>query len=121
MLQSFFPLLVKLGAMASLASLLARSEGFKAALMRETRTIDQRMALSAWLSIAFGLSVTVRVLIRNYAAVDLGLEGSLIAGILGGYLTGLASGILISIPALAAGEPLTPLLFAGAGVLRGVL
>ena len=33
-----------------------------------------------------------------YEAADLGLEGSLIAGILGGYVTGLLSGILISLP-----------------------
>ena len=36
----------------------------------------------------------------SYQAVDLGLEGSLLAGLLGGYVTGLASGILISIPAM---------------------
>ena len=56
MLESYFPLLVKLGAMASLASLLARSASFKSMLMRENRTLDQRMALSIWLSVAFGAS-----------------------------------------------------------------
>src|SRR5437763_3558129 len=107
MLESYFPLLVKLGAMASLASLLARSGTFKSMLMRETRTLDQRMALSIWLSLAFGASVAVRVVSKNYPGADLSLEGSLIAGILGGYVTGLASGMLISIPAMMAGEDLT--------------
>ena len=43
MLESYFPLLVKLGAMASLASVLARSGIFKAMLLRETRTLNQRL------------------------------------------------------------------------------
>jgi two-component system, LytTR family, sensor kinase len=121
MLESYFPLLVKLGAMASLASLLARSASFKSMLMRENRTMDQRMALSAWLSVAFGASVFVRVVSKSYPAADLGLEGSLIAGILGGYVTGLASGVLISVPAMFAGELLTMPLLAVVGVLGGVV
>ena len=39
----------------------------------------------------------------------------------GGYVTGLLSGILISIPAVAIGELMTMLLFAGVGVLGGLL
>src|SRR5947207_11197292 len=121
MLDSYFPLLVKLGAMASIASVLARSNNFISTLMRETRTLNQRAALALWLSSAFGASVAVRVLTGNYGAADLGLEGSLIAGILGGYVTGLCSGVLISIPAMFAGEGLTMPLLAGVGVLGGVL
>src|SRR3954447_7854271 len=119
--ESYFSLLVKLGAMASLASLLARSGSFKSMRMRENRRLDERMALAIWLSVAFGTSVLVRVVSRSYQAADLGLEGSLIAGILGGYVTGLASGVLISIPAMFAGESLTMPLLAAVGVLGGVL
>jgi two-component system LytT family sensor kinase len=123
MLDSYFPLLVKLAAMASIASVLARSNSFKSMLMRETRTLNQRAALSLWLSSAFGASVAIRVLTRNnYPAADMGLEGSLIAGILGGYVTGLCSGVLISLPAMFIGhEYLTMPLLAGVGVLGGVL
>jgi hypothetical protein len=46
MLESYFPLLVKLAAMASIASVLARSNRFKNLLMGETRTLNQRVALS---------------------------------------------------------------------------
>src|SRR5438445_11922750 len=100
MLESYFPLLVKLGAMASIASVLARSNSFKSLLMQETRTLNQRVALSLWLSSAFAASVAVRVFSNSrYPAADLGLEGALIAGILGGYVTGLFSGVLISVPA----------------------
>src|SRR5471032_191051 len=105
MLESYYyTLLVKLAAMASIASVLARSNSFKSMLMRETRTLNQRAALSLWLSSAFGASVAIRVLTRNYPAADLGLEGSLIAGILGGYVTGLCSGVLISLPAMFIGD-----------------
>ena len=57
----------------------------------------------------------------KYEAVDLGLEGSLLAGMVGGYVTGLLSGILISMPALFNGELMSMLLFAGVGVLGGLL
>src|SRR3954447_21458311 len=122
--ESYFSLLVKLGAMASLASLLARSGSFKSMRMRENRRLDERMALAIWLSAAFGASVLVRVASKSYQAADLGLEGSLIAGILGGYVTGLASGVLISLPAMLnpnGGEQMTMPLLAAVGVLGGVL
>src|SRR5215471_8706401 len=110
LLDSLFPLLVKLAAMASIASVLARFNTFKSMLMGESRTLRQRVDLSLWLAAAFGASVAIRVFSesQNYPAVDLGLEGSLIAGILGGYVTGLCSGLLISLPAMCAkGEFLT--------------
>jgi two-component system LytT family sensor kinase len=124
MLESYFPLLVKLGAMASVASVLARSSSFKSLLMQETRTLNQRLALSLWLASAFGAMVALRVFSKSYPAADLGLEGSLIAGILGGYVTGLVSGVLISVPAMlnpAGAELLTMPLLAAVGVLGGVL
>src|SRR5665647_1962051 len=124
MLESYFPLLVKLAAMASIASVLARSNSFKSLLMGETRTLNQRVALSLWLASAFGVSVAIRVFSKSYPAADLGLEGSLIAGILGGYVTGLASGVLISLPAMlnpSGGEQMTMPLLAAVGVLGGVL
>ena len=107
------PLLLKLGVMASIASILARSSQFKAMLMLETRTLNQRLTLSLWLSIVFGASVAIRVVLPSYQAADLGLEGSLLAGLLGGYVTGLLSGILISLPAMFAGEHLAMPLLAG--------
>jgi two-component system LytT family sensor kinase len=115
-------LLVKLGAMASIASVLARSNHFKSALMRETRTLNQRLALSLWLSSVFAASVATRVVSRTYHAADLGLEGSFIAGILGGYVTGLLSGVIISLPAFfVTHERVTMPLLAGIGLLGGLL
>jgi two-component system LytT family sensor kinase len=115
--------LVKLAVMASIASILARSNRFKSILMQENRTMLQRLELSLWLSIFFAASVATRILGKTaYQGADLGLEGSLIAGILGGYVTGLLSGVLISLPAFffATGYATMPLL-AGIGVLGGLL
>ncbi len=121
MSESIFSLLVKLGVMASIASILARSGRFKAMLMRENRTLKQRAVFSLVLSIVFATSSAVRIQSRNYYAADLGLEGSLLAGILGGYVCGLISGILIALPAVFNGEALTLPLLAGVGVLGGLL
>ncbi len=114
-------LLVKLAAMASIASVLARSKQFKAMLMLENRTLRQRFSLALWLSVVFAASVATRVAGRTYNSVDLGLEGSLLAGVLGGYVTGLVTGIITSLPALFAHQDLTLPLLAGIGVFGGLL
>jgi two-component system LytT family sensor kinase len=121
MSESIFSLLVKLGVMASIASILARSSHFKAMLMRENRTLTQRSVFSLVLAIIFAISSAVRIQSRNYYAADLGLEGSLLAGILGGYVCGLMAGIVIALPAVISGEALTLPLLAGVGVLGGLL
>src|SRR5437763_11703633 len=114
-------LLVKLGVVASLASILVRSNTIKRMLLREMRTLNQRLKLSLAFSALFGAGVATRVAIKTYAAADLGLEGSFLAGILGGYVTGLLSGILISVPAMFSGEYFTMPLLAAVGVLGGLL
>jgi two-component system, LytTR family, sensor kinase len=114
-------LLVKLGVIAGIASILARSNAFKFLLLQERRSMSQRLELALWFSVVFAATVFIRVWSPNYQAADLGLEGSLIAGILGGYVTGLISGILISAPAVFNRELLALPLLAGIGVLGGLL
>jgi two-component system LytT family sensor kinase len=114
-------LLVKLAVAASLASVLVRSSKFKRMLLREERTFTQRIQMALGFASIFGAGVATRVLTGIYQSVDLGLEGSLLSGILGGYVTGLVSGILISVPAMINHEYLTMPLYAGVGVLGGVL
>lgn len=122
MLELILPvLLVKLAVAASLASILARSGRFQRMLMREERTLTQRLQMALGCSAIFGLGVTTRVVTHAYQAVDLGLEGSLVLGMLGGYVTGLLSGVLISLPAMFNGELMSMPLFAAAGVLGGLL
>ena len=114
-------LLVKLAAMASIASILARSNRFKSILLEEKRNLGQRIELALWLSVVFGASVAIRIMGTAYRGADLGLEGSLIAGILGGYVTGLAAGVMISLPAFILGGYATMPLLAGVGVLGALL
>ncbi len=114
-------LLVKLGVVASLASILTRSSGIKRMLLREQRTLNQRLRFTLWFALIFGAGVATRVITVTYLAVDLGLEGSLLAGVLGGYFTGLLAGVLISIPAMLNHEILTMPLLAAVGVMGGLL
>ena len=120
--QLVMALLLRVAVAASLASILSRFPAFQRMLMREDRTLVQRARLALSCSALFGSSVATRVLNFNYQAVDLGLEGSLIAGMVGGYVTGLLSGVLISLPAVIInGEIMSMPLFAGVGVLGGLL
>ena len=119
--QQLVTLLLRVAVAASLASILSRFSGFQRMLMREERTLVQRVKLALSCSAMYGAGVATRVLIPAYMAVDLGLEGSLVAGMVGGYVTGLLSGVLISIPALFHGELMSMPLFAGVGVLGGLL
>src|SRR5580704_15319909 len=120
--QHLLTLLLRVAVAASLASILSRFSAFQLMLMREERTLVQRAKLALMFWAMYGSSVLFRVWNQaKYDAVDLGLEGSLLAGLVGGYVTGLLSGILISIPAVVNREPMTMLLFAGVGVLGGLL
>lgn len=119
--QQLVILLVKLAVAASLASILARSGAFLRMLMREDRTLPQRVKLALAISAIVSAGVGIRILSKGYQAVDLGLEGALLAGILGGYVTGLLSGVLIAIPCMFHHEYLAMPLLAGVGTLGGLL
>jgi two-component system LytT family sensor kinase len=121
--QHLLILLVKLAVAASLASILTRSSGFQRMLMRDQRTLAQRVKMALVCAVIYGAGVAVRVGAPPgaYQAVDLGMEGSIVMGMLGGYVTGLVAGVFIAIPALFEHRPLTMLLFAAAGVMGGLL
>ena len=114
-------LLIRLGVVASLASILVRFGRFKTMLLREERTMNQRLLLALWFGTIFASGVAIRVVAPGYKAIDLGLEGSLVAGLVGGYVVGLISGCLISVPAMFGHELLTMPLLAGVGALGGLL
>lgn len=118
--QLVIPLL-RLAVAASFGSILVRFSAFQRMLMREERTLPQRLKLALSISAVFGAGVGTRVLIPTYQAVDLGLEGSFLSGLVGGYITGLVSGILISLPAVLHHELMAMPLFAGVGVLGGLM
>ena len=115
-------MLVKVAVAASLASLLVRFRAFKRILLTEERSVLERAGLALALFAVFGGALFVRLVTKNtYKAADVGLEGCLIAGLVGGYVPGLICGVLISLPAMFAGELLSMPLFAAVGLLGGMV
>ena len=117
--QLLVTLLVKIGVVASLASILVRSGPFKALLFRERRALAQSLQLGLFLGVAFGLGVAVRLILK-YKAPDLSLEGALLAGLLGGRVAGGMAGALVALPALLSGEVVALPVLVVIGVLGGV-
>jgi two-component system, LytTR family, sensor kinase len=114
-------LLVKLAVAASLASLLTRSSRFLNLLLREERTMVERLQLAGGISFFCISGSTLRVITPSYAGTDVAMEGSMVAGMLGGYISGLLGGVVCSMPAMLAGEYLAMPLYALVGVLGGLL
>lgn len=106
---------------ASVASFLSRFGAFLGMLMLEERTLKQRTELALSIGVVFGAGAAVRVVAPGYQGVDIGLAGSLLAGLIGGYWTGLFAGVLMSIPAMFNGEWMTMPMLASFGVLGGLL
>ena len=82
MQEYLITLLVKIGVAAAIASFGVRSNAVRRMLQREERTLAQRISLALWFIALFLPGVAIRIVTRtNYSALDLGLEGSLLAGI----------------------------------------
>ncbi len=117
--QLLATLLVKVGVMASFASILVRSGQFKDLLFRESRSRRERVELGIFFGIPLALGVVVRVLL-HYKAPDLALEGALLGGALGGCLTGAVTGLLVALPGLPK-EWLAPPVLVVAGLVGGAM
>ena len=113
-------LLVKIAVIASMASIMLRWSFAKKMLLREQRTVHQRMQLGVLFGAVF-LCGTLARLLLGYKAAELGLESSLVCGLVGGYVTGSLAGGLVALPALLAGEWITLPLLIGVGALGGLL
>ena len=113
--------MIKLAVAASIASLLARSSKFLNLLLHEERTLLERIQLSLSISAFLVAASTVRIFTQSYSAVEMCLEGSLLAGLVGGYISGLLGGVVCSLPALLHAEFLAMPLYAAVGVLGGLL
>jgi two-component system LytT family sensor kinase len=119
--QHLITLLVKIGVVTSLASFGARFQAVKRMLLREERTLAQRVGLACCFAAIFAPGVAIRVATRAYFALDLGLEGALLAGIIGGYVCGWLAGMMIAIPSMLAGELVSLPFLAAVGLGGGLL
>lgn len=113
-------LLIKVAVSASIASILMRFVRVKRILLRDDRSIAERLQLALVFSVVFGGSAGVRIW-SKYPAIDLALEGAQIAGMLGGYVSGLVTGILVSIPDMFNGKFMSMPLYAAAGILGALM
>ena len=96
-------LLVKLGVMASIASLLGRFEAFKRLLQREELTLTEKWIFALFAGMLLSSGVGTRILL-NYDAADLSLSGTLLIGLLAGPIAGAAVGLMVGAPAVGHGE-----------------
>ena len=120
--QQLAALLVKVAVSASIASILMRFARIQKMLLRDERTVNERLQLAFVFSLIFGASAGVRLLSHHqYQAIDLALEGAQIAGMLGGYVTGLITGLCVSVPDMFAGKFMSMPLFAATGILGALM
>ena len=120
--QELAALLIKVAVSASISSILMRFTRIQQILLRDDRTVGDRVQLAFIFSVLFGASACVRILSHNqYRAIDLALEGAIIAGFLGGYVSGLITGICVSVPDMFVGKLMSMPLFAAAGIIGGLM
>ena len=113
-------LVVKLAAMAALATMLARYRRFRHILIFEQRNWPDRLVFALGLAVPFTAGVASRVLL-NYDAADLTLEGAFLAGLIAGPYTGAIVGLSMSLPALGVEEWGAPFFAVGCGFAGGGL
>ena len=119
--QQLAALLIKVAVSASIASILMRFNRIQKILLRDERTVADRVQLALIFSVLYGASAVFPRLTNQYPAIDLALEGSIIAGFLGGYVSGLMTGICVSLPDMFAGKWMSMPLFAAAGIIGGLM
>ena len=93
-------LLVKLGVVASVASILARSASFRRLFFAEKRRPAQSLALLAFFLVPLTLGVWVRLVVPNFLAADISFETVILLGLLIGPGWAMLSGAVLSVPAV---------------------
>lgn len=91
-------------------------------LLKDERTVADRLQLAFIFSVLYGASAAVRILSpEQYQAIDLAFEGALIAGMLGGYVSGLVTGLCVCLPDMLTGRFMSMPLFATAGLIGALM
>jgi two-component system, LytTR family, sensor kinase len=120
--QQLAALLIKIAVSASIASILMRFARFQRIVFQDDRNVRGRIQLAVVFSLIFGASAGVRILSHHqYEAIDLALEGSVLAGMLAGYVSGLITGLCVCLPDVFTGHFMSMPLYAAAGILGGLM
>jgi len=114
-------LLVKLGVVASVASILARASSFRRLLFSERRRPGQTLALLAFFVVPLTIGVWLRFLVPNFLAADISFETVILLGLLVGPYWAMLSGVVLSLPAMLHGEYLALPFNAALGLAAGLV
>jgi two-component system, LytTR family, sensor kinase len=114
-------LLVKLGVVASVASVLARVTTFRRLFFAEKRRTEQTLGLLAFFLVPLTLGVWLRTFVPNFLAADISLETIILLGLLVGLRWAVLGGVVLSLPALMHHEYLTLPFNAALGFFSGTL
>ena len=114
-------LLVKLGVMASVASVLARVTTFRRLFFAEKRSPRQTLALLAFFLVPLTVGVWLRFRVPNFLAADISFETVILLGLLIGPGWAMLGGAVLSVPAVLHHEylalPFNVLLGLAAGII----
>jgi two-component system, LytTR family, sensor kinase len=114
-------LLVKLGVVASVASILARATTFRRLFFAEKRRRAQTLALLAFFLVPLTLGVWVRLTVPNFLAADISFETVVLLGLLIGPGWAAIGGVVLSVPAVLQGEFLALPFDVVLGLVAGLL
>ena len=118
-------LLVKLGVVASVASILARGSTFRRLFFAEQRRPRQTLALLGFFLVPLTLGVWIRLAVPNFLAADISFEAVILLGLLLGPGWAMLGGLALSAPAVYHHEylalPFNVLLGLGAGLLGRIV
>ena len=114
-------LLVKLGVIASVASVLARVTTFRRLFFAEMRSPRQTLALLAFILVPLTLGVWIRTAVPNFLAADISFEITILLGLLLGPGWAMLGGVVLSAPAVYHHEFLALPFNAALGLAAGLL
>jgi two-component system LytT family sensor kinase len=113
-------LIVKIAAIAVLATMLARYHRFRHILIFERRGWLDRLVFLLAIGVPVMAGVTLRILL-GYDAADVTLEAAFLSGLIAGPYAGALVGVLAGTPALVAGEIIAMPFAVGCGFAGGGL
>jgi len=113
-------LLLRVAVMAGIASLVLGFRFVSNFIMRRSITVMDRLRMIVLLAVVFTIGVVVRRLTYQ-GAMDLSLEGALLAGFLGGVWVGTGVGAAIGAACYLFGEKVALPYYASAGFVSGAL
>jgi two-component system LytT family sensor kinase len=114
-------LLVKLGVVASVASVLARVTTFRRLFFAEQRRPAQTLALLAFFLVPLTLGVWIRLTVPNFLAADISFETIILLGLLLGPEWAMLGGAVLSGPAVFHHEFLALPFNAALGLVAGMM